>query len=51
MLRHYPDPAALTDAPDALPPAGAPGVTVVVVSNGEAGAWDPVRQIDALVRG
>ena len=51
MLRHYPDPAALTDAPDALPPAGAPGVTVVVVSNGEAGAWDPVRQIDALVLG
>ena len=37
--------------PDGLPPAGAPGVTVVVVSNGEAGAWGPVRQIDALVRG
>ncbi|MGN6240623.1 MAG: serine hydrolase domain-containing protein [Cellulosimicrobium cellulans] len=51
MLRHYPDPAAATDAPDALPSAGAPGVTVVVVSNGEAGAWEPVRQIDALVRG
>jgi CubicO group peptidase (beta-lactamase class C family) len=51
MLRHYPDPAASTDAADALPPAGAPGVTVVVVSNGEAGAWDPVRRIDALVRG
>ncbi|MDF9875979.1 serine hydrolase domain-containing protein [Cellulosimicrobium cellulans] len=51
MLRHYPDPAAPTDATDALPPAGAPGVTVVVVSNGEAGAWDPVRQIDALVLG
>jgi CubicO group peptidase (beta-lactamase class C family) len=49
MLRHYPD--AGGSVPDGLPPAGAPGVTVVVVSNGEAGAWDPVRQIDALVRG
>jgi CubicO group peptidase (beta-lactamase class C family) len=51
MLRHYPDPVPSTDATDALPPAGAPGVTAVVVSNGEAGAWDPVRQIDALVLG
>ena len=51
MLRHYPDPVTPSDGPDALPPAGAPGVTVVVVSNGEAGAWDPVRRIDALVRG
>lgn len=49
MLRHYPD--AGGPVPDGLPPAGAPGVTVVVVSNGEAGAWGPVRQIDALVRG
>lgn len=49
MLRHYPD--AGGSVPDGLPPAGAPGVTVVVVSNGEAGAWDPVRRIDALVRG
>ncbi|WP_313662578.1 serine hydrolase domain-containing protein [Cellulosimicrobium cellulans] len=49
MLRHYPD--AGGSVPDGLPPAGAPGVTVVVVSNGEAGAWGPVRQIDALVRG
>ncbi|MFJ2517841.1 serine hydrolase domain-containing protein [Cellulosimicrobium cellulans] len=51
MLRHYPDPVPPTDATDALPPAGASGVTVVVVSNGESGAWDPVRRIDALVRG
>lgn len=49
MLRHYPD--AGGSVPDGLPPAGAPGVTAVVVSNGEAGAWDPVRRIDALVRG
>ncbi|MGN7701618.1 serine hydrolase domain-containing protein [Cellulosimicrobium sp. 22601] len=49
MLRHYPD--AGGSVPDGLPPAGAPGVTVVVVSNGEAGAGDPVRRIDALVRG
>ncbi len=49
MLRHYPD--AGGSVPDGLPSAGAPGVTVVVVSNGEAGAWDPVRRIDALVRG
>ncbi|KZM77541.1 serine hydrolase [Cellulosimicrobium sp. I38E] len=49
MLRHYP--GAGRSGPDAFPPAGAPGVTVVVVSNGEAGAWGPVRQIDALVRG
>ncbi|WP_426310374.1 serine hydrolase domain-containing protein [Cellulosimicrobium sp. E-16] len=51
MLRHYPDPVPPTDTTDALPPAGAQGVTVVVVSNGEAGAWEPVRRIDALVRG
>lgn len=50
MLRHYPAPAP-DDAPDALPPAGAPGVTVVVLSNDESGAWEPVRRIDALVRG
>ncbi|MGW6227312.1 serine hydrolase domain-containing protein [Cellulosimicrobium cellulans] len=49
MLRHYPD--AGGPVPDGLPPAGAPGVTVVVVSNGEAGAWDPVRLIDALLMG
>ncbi len=49
MLRHYPD--AGGPVPVGLPPAGGPGVTVVVVSNGEAGAWDPVRRIDALVRG
>ncbi|WP_336726198.1 serine hydrolase domain-containing protein [Cellulosimicrobium cellulans] len=49
MLRHYPD--AGGSVPDGLPPAGAPGVTVVVVSNGEAGAWGPVRRIDALLMG
>ncbi|WP_264030855.1 serine hydrolase domain-containing protein [Cellulosimicrobium sp. SH8] len=49
MLRHYPDAGA--PAPHGLPPAGAPGVTVVVVSNGEAGAWEPVRRIDALLLG
>lgn len=49
MLRHYPE--AGGSVPDGLPPAGAPGVTVVVVSNGEAGAWDPVRRIDALLMG
>lgn len=49
MLRHYPD--AGGSVPDGLPPAGAPGVTVVVVSNGEAGAWEPVRRIDALLMG
>ncbi|MBN0038867.1 beta-lactamase family protein [Cellulosimicrobium cellulans] len=51
ILRHYPDPGTSTDGDDALPPAGAPGVTVVVVSNGESGAWGPVRRIDDLVRG
>ncbi|WP_251151989.1 serine hydrolase domain-containing protein [Cellulosimicrobium sp. Marseille-Q4280] len=49
MLRHYPDPAP-TGSGD-LPPAGGPGVTVAVVSNLEGGAWEPVRFIDALVRG
>ncbi|MBD8079585.1 serine hydrolase domain-containing protein [Cellulosimicrobium arenosum] len=39
MLRHYPD------GPD----AASPGTTVVVVSNLEAGAWEPARALDALV--
>ncbi|MBD5785674.1 beta-lactamase family protein [Cellulosimicrobium terreum] len=39
MLRHYPDG---TDA-------SAPGTTVVVVSNLEGGAWEPVRYLDTLV--
>ncbi|WP_435737942.1 serine hydrolase domain-containing protein [Cellulosimicrobium sp. PMB13] len=50
MLRHYPDPVAQTASAD-LPPAGAPGVTVAVVSNAESDAWEPVRFVDALVRG
>ena len=51
ILRHYPDPVAAGDGADALPPAGAPGVTVVVLSNSEAGAWDPIRRLDEIVRG
>lgn len=48
ILRHYPDAvAAGTD----VPPAAAPGTTVVVVSNAEADAWEPIRRLDALVTG
>ncbi len=46
ILRHSPDRTAQVGD---LPPAAAPGTTVVVVSNTEDGAWDPIRKIDALV--
>ena len=48
ILRHYPD-AAAADA--GLPPAAAPGTTVVVVSNLEDGAWGPIQLVDEILTG
>ncbi|MNW66473.1 hypothetical protein D3C74_449490 [compost metagenome] len=39
IVRHYPG------------RDGEPGVTLVVVSNSEDGAWDPIRRLDALITG
>lgn len=39
IVRHYPG------------QDGEPGVTLVVVSNSEDGAWDPIRRLDALITG
>ncbi|OLT46157.1 serine hydrolase [Cellulosimicrobium sp. CUA-896] len=51
ILRHYPDATTEGTGSTGVPPAAAPGTTVVVVSNAEDGAWEPVRRIDALVTG